>query len=110
MLDTIVTQQIRQVRQENERLKGEFRAHVDELTSKVEQFSDEMLLKTTVLDDLYTNGTQLADRKADNQLLKDFDKVSPCVIAENCNMECEIRIPLQLPYLQIGNIRANQRC
>ena len=90
--------------QENERLKGEFRAHVGNLTSKVEQYSDEMLLKLTVLDDLYTNGTHLADGKADKHLLKEFEDISFGPIDEKSNVEYETGIPLQLPYLKIGKV------
>ena len=95
---------IRQVKQENVRLKGEFRSHVDDLNCKVEQFSDQMPLKTTVLYDLYINGTHLADRKADKLLLKEFDEVSSGLIGEKSNIEYETGIPLQLPYLKIGKV------
>ena len=77
---------------------------MDELSCKVEQYSNEILLKTTVLDDLYTNGTHLADRKADKVLLKEFDEVSSELIDEKSNMDYEIAIPLQLPYLKIGKV------
>ena len=48
-----------------------------------------MLLKLTVLDDLYTNGTHLADGKADKHLLKEFEDISFGLIDEKSNVEYE---------------------
>ena len=83
-------------------MKREFRKHIDRSTDEVEQFSDETLLNTTVLDDLYIYGTHLADRRADRQLLEEFDEVSRKLEQTNSSKDYEKVIILKTPYLHTG--------
>ena len=68
-----------------------------------EQKTEEMLLNITVLDDLYIYGTGLADRRADMDVLKEFDEVSANLIYTNNSLEYEQQVPLKTPFLNIGN-------
>ena len=76
-------------------MKREFWEHIDRSTVEVEQFSDEILLNTTVLDDLYIYGTHLADRRADRQLLEEFDEVSRKLEQTNSSKDYEKVIILE---------------
>ena len=95
--------QIQRIRREAEDLKTEFTDHLNESTEKVGKFSEEMLLNTTVLDDLYIHGSHLADRRADQQLLEEFDEVFSNLTQTNDNMEYETKVALKTPYLHTGN-------
>ena len=66
-----------------------------------------MLLNITVLDDLYIYGTGLADRRADMDVLKEFDAVSAHMMNTEKSLEMEERVPLKTPCLQIGVILYN---
>ena len=61
-----------------------------------------MLLNITVLDDLYIYGTGLADRRADMDVLKEFDEVSANMMYTEKSLEFEEGVPLKTPYLHIG--------
>ena len=70
---------------------------------EVEQKTEEMLLNITVLDDLYLYATHLADRRADKDVLKEFDEASANLMYTNNNLEYEQQVPLKTPFLNIGS-------
>lgn len=94
--------QIQRVKQETEELKKEFKAYLSQSTSDVNQFSEETLLTITVLDDLYTTSTHLADKRADKQLLEEYEDVSTNLIKANDNPDLEKSIILKTPYCHRG--------
>lgn len=73
---------------------------------EVEQKTEEMLLNNItvlVLDDLYIYATHLADRRADKDVLKEFDEASANLIYTNNSLEYEQQVPLKSPFLNIGS-------
>ena len=83
-------------------MKKEFQDQQDKSTKEVERTSEKMLLNITVLDDLYIYGTGLADRRADRDVLKEFDEVSANMMYTEKSLKFEERLPLKTPYLHIG--------
>ena len=83
-------------------MKKEFQDQQDKSTKEVERTSEKMLLNITVLDDLYIYGTGLADRRADMDVLKEFDAVSAHMMNTEKSLKFEERLPLKTPYLHIG--------
>ena len=95
--------QIQRIRREAEDLKTEFTDHLNESTEKVGKFSEEMLLNT---DDLYIYCSRQADRRADQQLLEEFDEVSSNLTQTNDNLEYEKQVALKIPYRHTGKMFA----
>ena len=68
--------QIRQIQQETDSLKRSFRSHFQNKSAEVEKYTNDIQLRITVLDDLYVCGTNLADRRPDRELMREFTSVS----------------------------------
>ena len=94
--------QIKQITKHADDLKKEFQDQQDRSTQEVERTSEEMLQNITVLNDLYIYGTGLADRRADKDVLKEFDVVSAHMMNTEKSLEFEERLTLETPYLHIG--------
>ena len=95
--------QIQQIEKHADDLKKEFQAQHDKSIQEVEQTTEEMLLNITVLDDLYIHATHLADRRADKDVLKEFNEASANLIYKNNSLEYEQQVPLKTPFLNIVN-------
>ena len=94
--------QIQQIKKQAESLKKEFQDQQDKNTQEVERMSEAMLLNVTELDDLYTYASNLADRRADRDILSEFDEVSASMLYREKSLEFEEHILLKTPYLHIG--------
>ena len=94
--------QVQQIKKQAESLRKEFQDQQDKNTQEVERMSEAMLLNITVLDDLYTYATNLADRRADRVILTEFDEVSANMLYTEKSLEFEEQVPLKTPYLHRG--------
>ena len=95
--------QIQQITKHADDSKKELHDQLDRSMQDVEQKTEEMLLNITVLDDMYIYATHLADRRADKDVLKEFDEASANLIYTNNSLEYEQQVPLKTPFLNIGS-------
>lgn len=96
------------VKLEAEKLKAEFTQHVDQSYEEVNQYSEEMLLDMTSLDDLYSYGMSLADKRSDKQLLEEFEEVATNMTEKSIDQNCENPHFLKTPYLHTGRQNCSQ--
>ena len=94
--------QIRQVQQETDSLKSSFRSHFQNKSTEVEKYSEEIQLKITVLDDLYVCGTNLADRRPDRELMREFTSVSKELSNMGQKPDFERQLIMMRPQLHSG--------
>lgn len=79
-------------------MKTEYAEHLDVSSADVDQFSEDILLNITVLDDLFTYSTNLADRRPDKQLLEEFGEVTEEIKQTKKNEKFKKSVVLRTPY------------
>ena len=84
-------------------MKREFRECLRTASDDVRKFSVDTLISTTVLDDLYIYSTDLADRKPDKLLLKEFQTVSEKLKITDEDEQYEQQLILRRPHLRDHN-------
>ena len=85
-----------------EGLKKNFKEHLDKSSSRVDQFSEEMLQKISELEVTYISANDLADRRSNKQLLEDFYDISAKLTDTSGITECETGHTICTPYLLPG--------
>ena len=94
--------QIRQIQQETDSLKRSFRSHFQNKSAEVEKYTNDIQLRITVLDDLYVCGTNLADRRPDRELMREFTSVSKELSNMGQKPDFERQIFMMKPQLHSG--------
>ena len=98
----INTFQIKQVNQEREGLKKEFREYLDKSSEGIHQSSEEMLQKISDLELSYISAGDLTDRRSNQQLLEEFDTMSAKLTEMSNNTDYEKGHTICTPYLLTG--------
>ena len=93
------------VKSETWELKKVFKDHISKATQDVNQFCEETTLNITVLDDMYIYGTHLAEKRSDQQLLKEYDEVASKIRQMSDDPTLEKTISLVTPHLSKGKLR-----
>ena len=71
-------------------------------SAEVEKYTDDIQLRITVLDDLYVCGTNLADRRPDRDLMREFTSVSKELSNMNQQSDFEQQLFMMKPHLHSG--------
>ena len=71
-------------------------------SAEVEKYTDDIQLRITVLDDLYVCGTNLADRRPDRELMREFTSVSKELSNMGKQPDFERQLIMMKPLLHSG--------
>ena len=93
------------LRGEAEDLKKKFTDHLNKSSAYVNQLSEEMLSIIADLEISYISATDLADRRSDKRLLKEYDDMSAKLTQMSCDIKYETKTGLRTPYLHTGTYK-----
>ena len=79
-----------------------FTEHLNESSACVNQLPEGMLSIISDLEVSYISATDLAGRKSDKWLLKEFDGMSDKLTQMSCDIKYETKTGLRTPYLHTG--------
>ena len=94
--------QIAEIKRQGEEKKQEFSKHLEKTSEEVQDFSAELLISITCLDDLFMSGSRLADRGHDVEVLTQFDEMSTQLMHAEKDLSYERPYMVKQSYLDKG--------